>query len=242
MPKHQGEHASTFSLHNTNLLSPIWSNPSWRRFSGDCDNLLECLSLESVRRLSFWLSGAFGAFTSTPKWSDRRTEEQDDNNPMVAPPTVTLEFEFEGTRTRLTLAKTLFPLYQTMDGQRTLISTHILAVVTATPHGRLEFVPRTTRPHLTSHRSSVSITTSTGTSGTSEAPHGEPVVQVPDDIPDEMRGKPLVLRRDGSVAQPAMTKASKSNSVPKLFKTLNWAETPLGPREQWPMSLQMIGE
>lgn len=199
-----------------------------------------------MRRLSFWLSGAFGAFNPTQTWTERRTEEQEDNNPMVAPPTVTLEFEFDGTRTRLTLAKTLFPLYQTLDGQRTLISTHILAVVTATPLGRLEFVPRTARPHIASHRSSVSITTSTGTgtstSGTSEAHLGESVVQVPEDIPDEMRGKPLVLRKDGSVVQPAVSKTAKSNSVPKLLKTTNWAETPLGPREQWPMSLQMIGE
>lgn len=245
VPVNRDQHSSTFSLHNIQLLSPIWSNPCWRRFSGDCDNLLECLSLDSVRRLSFWLSGAFGAFTSTPTWAERRAEDNEENNPMVAPPTVTLEFEFDDTRTRLTLAKTLFPLYRTTDGQRGLISTHILTVITATPHGRLEFIPRRQRPTLVSSGSTVSEATSTGGDSRDS---GEAFVPGPGHIPSDLRGKPLVLRRDGTVGvQPWISRAGKTTdgkpySVLKLLKTTNWAKTPLGPREQWSLSLQLVGE
>ncbi|CAK9784840.1 unnamed protein product [Cutaneotrichosporon oleaginosum] len=220
VPVNKEKHGGTFSLHNIQLLSPIWSNPCWRRISGGCENLLECLSAESARRLSFWLSGAFGAFTST-SWSARRAEHADENNPMCAPPTVTLEFEL-GARTRLTLAKTLFPLYQTGPDGRSLISTHILAVITATPHGRLEFAPRPLP--------SPALSTDSGPTSSSA---------VPAEAPADEQGKLLYLRHDGSWA-PRRQRTGRVSSCNSLLETNDWARSPLGPREQWPTSLQLV--
>jgi hypothetical protein len=221
VPVNKEKHGGTFSLHNIQLLSPIWSNPCWRQVSGGCENLLECLSAESVRRLSFWLSGAFGAFTST-SWSARRGEHADENNPMCAPPTISLEFEL-GVRTRLTLAKTLFPLYETTPDGRSLISTHILAVITATPHGRLEFAPRAPP--------SPAISASTDGSELDSV--------VPADVPSDLQGKPLFLRRDGSWA-PRRKRRGRASSCNTLLETTDWACSPLGPRAQWPMELELI--
>lgn len=168
---------------------------------------------------------------------------------MCAPPTITLEFEFDDTRTRLTLAKTLFPLYQTPDGERGLISTHILCVITATPHGRLEFIPRRKRrrrPVLTSSHSNVSEAMSTGASEGHDFSEGS--FSGPGDIPPDLRGKPVVLRRDWTVgvqpwSSPAgRTPDGKPYSVMQLLQSINWAKTPLGPREQWSVSLQLVGE
>lgn len=222
VPVNPEKHGGIFSLYNIQLLSPIWSNPCWRRVSGGCENLLQCLSAESVRSLSFWLSGAFGAFSSTSR-SARREEHADENNPMCAPPTVTLEFEF-GARTRLTLAKTLFPLYQTTNEGRALLPTHILAVITATPHGRLEFPPGSPP--------------SPAISESIDASELDPALPVA--VPSDLRGKPLVLRRDGSWAPGR--KRRRAPSCTTLLETTDWSCSPLGPREQWPVGLQLVGK
>lgn len=67
----------------------------------------------------------------------------------------------------------------------------------------------------------------------------------PDGISDPAR--PIYFNRDGTVTRHRQNQAGtdsrgKALNVHELLRTKDWSQTPLGPREQWPQSLKIIGQ
>lgn len=78
-----------------------------------------------------------------------------------------------------------------------------------------------------------------------ETPTEEPMAQADSAF---QPGRPLIFNRDGTVSRqqsafPAgATEGGRSLDVSVLLETTNWANTSLGPRDQWPQSLKSAGK
>ncbi|WOO85364.1 Sensor histidine kinase TmoS [Vanrija pseudolonga] len=141
-------HASQWSLENIQPLSPVWTNTTWKRFTGNRQSLLQCLTPSSARRLSLWLTGQTdaasfvspsvsvrsGSSSGEPARSPDETQQPAD----TTGPTLTLEFRFGSSKAKLMLAKTVQPVYRIgADGVRKIVRTHEAAIVTTMPSGQV---------------------------------------------------------------------------------------------------------
>lgn len=142
-------HASQWSLENIQPLSPVWTNSTWRRFTGNRQSLLQCLTPSSARRLSLWLTGqtdaaSFVSPSVSPSVSVRSGDSSvrspdEQQHADTTSPTLTLEFKFGASKlVKLTLAKTVQPVYRLgADGARKIVRTHEAAIVTTMPSGQV---------------------------------------------------------------------------------------------------------
>ncbi|KAL1405641.1 hypothetical protein Q8F55_009280 [Vanrija albida] len=145
VPLYGDIHASQWSLENIQPLSPVWTNSCWRRFTGNRQSLLQCITTSSARRLSLWLTGQTDAASfvspglSLRSGESSRSRTPDEHNPGdTTGPTLTLEFKFSTQfKVKLMLAKTVLPVYRIgEDGMRKIVRSHEAAIITTMPSGQ----------------------------------------------------------------------------------------------------------
>lgn len=249
---------------------PVWTNRSWKELSSD-GQPLQFLSVEDGRRLRTWLTSprpfarqqSFGpseAGDSSASVPLRKlgpdgghslaAENGDASSGRIASKgiertNIVLDFAFPSGIQQLELTKTLTPIYIVHRGHRQIVDSYNFAVITTVPRECLPESPKADKVPR-----SMSIPDVKRATAADNRRRERDVPLLSDRPMSTMAMSPpraLHFSRDGAVTQ--LTRPSldaKANGIPLSVQTLlemtDWSKTSFGPREQWPASLQNMGE